>query len=108
MPEQLTFLPSLDFPDGSILRLDQIAGKLGCSVQHLLNEIEHGAFVGLDLRNKDVTRRAVRIPVECYRNYVFSKFTGSVDARMDFLRDLPLTTRIDLIAALKASLKPAA
>jgi len=106
MSEQLQFFASLDFPpERTSLRLDEIAGKLGCTVQHLLNEIDSGALTTLDLKSKLAKRRAARVPVECYRAYVLSKLTGPVDFRMRFLRELPVTTRIELIEALKTSLR---
>ena len=105
-PEQLHFFASLDFPpERTTLGLGEIAAKLGCTTQHLLNEIDVGAFHGLDLKGNNATRRSMRIPVECYRNYVLGRLTGSVDFKMRFLRDLPAATRRELIAELQASLK---
>lgn len=105
MSEQLQFFASLDFPPSrTTLMLWEIAGRLGCTVAHLLNEVDSGNLVGLDIASKD-TRRAMRIPVENYRAYVLSKVTGPVDFKMQFLRDLPAASRRQLIEELTASLK---
>lgn len=105
LTEQLTFLSSLDFPGRTTLGLGEIAERLGCSVRHLLNEADSGALVGLDISASRSARRAMRIPVECYRDYVLKKLTGPADLRMRFLRDLPAAVRRDLIEQLQASLK---
>ena len=86
--EQLTFVfASLDFPGRTTLSLGEIALRLGCSVDHLLNEVEHGALVGVDLKGAKATRRNVRVPLEAYRAYVIARMTGPF--RQQFLRDLP-------------------
>lgn len=105
MPEQLQFFASLDFPGRTTVQLWEIAERLGCSVQHLLNEIDQGALVGVDIASAKVSRRAMRIPVECYRSYILGHLTGPVDFKMRFLRDLPVATRRQLIEELRVSLK---
>ncbi len=109
--EQLTFLASLDFPEGTApLRLFGQAGlaaKLGCTVQHLLNEVEAGALVGLDLKGKKATRRNVRIPLECYRAYVTAHLTGPVPAQVAFLDRLPKHTLREIHREITALLKAA-
>lgn len=102
---QLDFFPSLDFPGRTTLTLGEIAERLGCTVQHLFNQTETGELVGLDLKSKAVSRQMLRVPVECYREYVMRRVTGSVDMRMQFLRDLPAATRRQLIKELQDSLK---
>ena len=104
MSEQLNFFASLDFPGRTTLGLPEIADKLGCSVRHLLNEADAGSLVGLDISASRSARRAMRIPVECYRDYVLRKITGPTDMRMRFLRELPAAIRRDLIEQLSASL----
>lgn len=105
MPEQLTFFASLDFPGRTTLWLREIAERLGCSVKHLLRELESGSLTGLDIRGAGRSRASVRVPVECYRDYVVRKLTGPADFRMRFLLDLPAATRRALILELQASLK---
>jgi hypothetical protein len=105
--EQLTFFSSLDFPGRTTLGLGEIAEKLGCTVQHLLNEIERGTFHGLNLAASTVARRAMRIPVECYRAYVLSKLTGTVDLRMQFIAELPSASRAEVVHAVFATLTAA-
>ncbi|MEN9842168.1 MAG: hypothetical protein RL376_1968 [Verrucomicrobiota bacterium] len=106
MAEQLHFFPSLDFPaDRTTLYLHEIAAKVGCTIQHLCNEVDKGELVGLNIATKKSSRRAMRIPVECYRAWVLRRLTGPVDFKMQFLRDLPVATRRQLIAELQASLR---
>lgn len=86
--EQYVFpFASLDFA-GRVapLFLHEIAAKLNCSVDHLLNEAEEGALKGIDLKGAKATRRNVRVPVEAYRRYVLERMTG--EFRTDFIRDL--------------------
>ena len=105
--DQLTFFASLDFPGRTTLGLLEIAEKIGCSVQHLLNEIERGAFSGLNIAAAGAKRREMRMPVECYRTWVLSKLTGPVDVRMQFLADLPVAARREVAQAIFATLSPA-
>lgn len=93
--EQLVFpFTSLDFPGRSTVGLGEMAQRLGCSVDHLLNEAEHGALVGADLKGAKAHRRFIRVPVECYRAYVLTRMTGPF--RRDFIRDLPASIKRDL------------
>jgi hypothetical protein len=104
MSEQLHFFPSLDFPGRTTLLLWEVAERLGCTHEHLLNQVDSGTLVALDIASTK-SRRALRIPIENYRGYVLSKLTGPVDFKMQFLRDLPAASRRQLIAELTASLK---
>lgn len=104
-PEQLTFFASLDFPGRSSLYLWEISERLGCTVAHLLNLVDSGDFVGIDVASTSSSRRSMRVPVECYRNFILKRLSGPVDFKMQFLRDLPAETRRQLIEELKASLK---
>lgn len=103
--EQLTFFASLDFPGRSTLGLAEIAERVGCTVQHLLNQIDEGRFSGLNIAGQSVSRRAIRVPIECYRAWVLSCLTGDVDFKMRFLRELPAATRRQLIEELNTSLR---
>lgn len=105
MPEQLqfSFFASLDFPGRTTLMLWEIAERLGVTVQHLLNEIDSNELIGLDLKSKAVSRRAIRVPLECYRDYVLRKFTGPM--RADLIKTLPRAVRMQLIHELQDSLK---
>lgn len=49
------------------------------------------------------TRRMLRVPVEEYRNFVVLRLTGP--RRTEFIKQLPVSTRLELIEELKASLK---
>lgn len=103
--EQLQLFASLDFPGRSTLLVWEIADRLGCSCKHLFNEIDAGALVVLDLAAKGSNRRCARVPIECYRDYIFKRFTGPVAVRMQFLRDLPPPVKRQLIEELKLSLR---
>jgi hypothetical protein len=86
--EQLAFpFSSLDFPGRTTVGLGEMAQRIGCSVDHLLNEAEHGALCGLDIKGFKAVRRTIRVPIESYRAYVITRMTG--EFRRDFIRDLP-------------------
>ncbi|MDP2226801.1 MAG: hypothetical protein Q8J78_04935 [Moraxellaceae bacterium] len=93
--EQLAFpFASLDFPGRTTLGLGEIAKRIGCSVDHLLNEVEHGALCGIDLKGAKATLRFIRVPVEAYRAYVLQRMTG--EFRRNFIRDLPAHVKREL------------
>ncbi len=96
-PEQIVFpFASLDFPGRGSVTLAEISEKLRCSVEHLLNEVEAGAFPGaLDIKGTGASRRTIRVPIEGYRAYVLQRMTGPW--RADFVRDLPRATRRELL-----------
>ncbi len=101
--EQLCFaFASLDFPGRTTLSLGEIAQRLGVSVDHLLNEVDHGALVGLDLKGAKATLRFVRVPVESYRAYVLARMTGPF--RRQFIRDLPRHILKELQAEIQEAL----
>ena len=101
--EQMAFaFASLDFPGQSMVTLDQMAKRLGVSINHLLNECEHGALCGIDLKGARATRRFVRVPIESYRAYVVARMTGPF--RRDFIRDLPKHILRELQAEIKDAL----
>lgn len=104
-PAQLDFFASLDFPGRTTVLLWEIAERLGCSVNHLLELVDQGELAGVDVSSRKVSRRAMRVPVECYRDFVLQRLTGPVDFRMRFLRDLPAATRRQLIRELEQSLR---
>ncbi len=81
--------------------LGEIALKLGCSVDHLLNECDHGALCGVDIKGAAASRRSIRVPVEAYRRYVLLRLTG--EFRRDFIRDLPPHVKRDLRREMIAS-----
>lgn len=101
---QLDFFPSLDFPGRTTVMLWEIAGRLGVSVNHLLELVDQGELAGVDISSSSVSRRAMRIPVECYRDFIIKRLTGPVDFRLQFLRDLPAAARRQLIRELELSL----
>lgn len=104
-PEQMTFFPSLDFPGRTTLMLWEIAQRLGCTVNHLLELVDQNELTGVNISSANAGRRAMRVPVECYRDFILKRLTGPVDFRMRFLRDLPAATRRQLIAELNQSLR---
>jgi hypothetical protein len=101
--EQLCFVfASLDFPGRTTLGLGEIAKKLGVSVDHLLNEVDNGELVGLDLKGAKATLRFVRVPIESYRAYVLKRMTGPF--RRQFLRDLPRQQLEELLVEIREAL----
>ncbi len=104
-PQQTNFFHSLDFPERTVLYLWEVAQKLGGTVQHYLNLIDTGELVAIDTgsRANGKTRRMLRIPIEEYHNFVVFRLTGP--RRAEFIRQIPVSTRLELIEELKASLK---
>ena len=103
--EQLQLFASLDFPGRTTLQLWEIADRLGCSVNHLLNEVDSGELVVINIASAASARRACRVPLECYQNYIIKRLSGPVDHAMTFLCQLPAPLRRQLIEDLKLSLK---
>lgn len=96
--EQLHLFASLDFPGRSVVLVREMAERLGVSIRHLLNEIDSGALVALDLKSATSSRRAARIPIECYRDYVVKHLTSpSVEIRARFIANLPAAVRSDVV-----------
>lgn len=88
MIEQLQFpFPSLDFPGRTTITVGEIARRLGVSDQTILNLADEGAFPGVDLKGKRATKRCLRFPIECYRNFLLERMTG--EHRNELLRMLP-------------------
>ena len=101
--EQMAFpFASLDFAGRTVITLTEMATKLRCSTDHLLNECEHGALCGIDLKGAKAERRNVMVPIESYRAYVLKRMTG--EFRAEFVRDLPRAVKLQLMAELKADL----
>lgn len=93
--EQLVFpFTSLDFPGRVTLMVDEIAERLGVTAQHLLDLIEEGELVAIDLAGKAALRRTVRVPVESYRNFIVARMTGPL--RREFMKTLPKATLREL------------
>lgn len=104
MTEQLQFpYASLDFPGCVVLTVDNVAAKLGLSVQHVLDEVTEGRLVALDLAGKATTRRYVRVPIESYRNWVLARLTAPAE-RVAFIRTLPRETQMQLLRELREAL----
>lgn len=103
MPEQLDFLASLDFPGRSTVLVREMAERLGLSEKHLFNEIDRGALIVLDAKAAESSRRCARVPIECYRDYVVRRLTGSVTSRTELLRNLPVAVRRQLLRELQES-----
>ncbi|AHF94205.1 hypothetical protein OPIT5_08255 [Opitutaceae bacterium TAV5] len=103
--EQLQLFASLDFPGRSTLMLGEIADRLGCSHRHLLNKIDDGSLVIIDLATSGRSRRTARVPIEAYRTFIVKHLSGPMDARMQFLKDLPRPVLAELFEEIKALLK---
>lgn len=105
MPEsqQLTFFHSLDFPGRTVLYVGEIAQKLGISRQQVVNLMDCGELGYINVATDPTTRPCRRVPVESYRNFIVRRIDS--EERLQFLRELPVTTRLELIEELKKSLK---
>ena len=105
MPEsqQLTFFHSLDFPGRTVLFVNEISQKLGISRQQVVTLMAVGQLGYSNLATDPTTRPCRRVPVESYRNFIVRRLDS--EERLQFLRELPVTTRLELIAELKKSLK---
>jgi hypothetical protein len=100
--EQIVFpFVSLDFPGRASVTLREMAEKLSLSPDQLLNEIDRGALVALDLKGSNASKRNPRVPIESYRAYVIARMTG--EFRADFVRDLPRPTRFALMREIAES-----
>lgn len=102
--EQLTFFPSLDFPGRRTVMLWEIAERLGLSERKVLNDYESGKLGACDFKGEGCSKRCIRVPVECYREYVLKSFSGDPAFVSTVLRRLPLALRRTLIRELQDSL----
>ncbi len=100
--EQLQLFASLDFPGRTVVLVREMAERLGVSVRHLLNEIDDGSLGVLDLKSAGSSRRAARIPIECYRAYVAKRLSGTDQTVAAFILSLPRAVRRSLILELPA------
>lgn len=106
MPEssqQLTFFHSLDFPGRSVLYINEIAKRIGVSRQQVVNFMDCGELGYLNVATDVNTRPCRRVPIESYRNFIIRRLES--EERILFLKDLPVSTRLELIEELKTSLK---
>ena len=67
MSEQLTF-PSLSFPGRKTLYVSEVADRLGCTDQHIMDLIEEGKLQAVNIGG--ATRKFWRIPVEAYELFL--------------------------------------
>lgn len=104
MAEQLQFpFASLDFPGRVSLRVEEVAGKLGVTAQHLLDLIVEGKLQAVDVRGAGATRACYRVPVEAYRDFIVRCLTTPAE-RLRLLRELPKATLRELVRELKEHL----
>lgn len=98
--------PSLDFSGRGAVTLGEIARKLSFTVEHLSHLVDEGTLVALDGKSKEVSRRALRIPLEEYRQFVLKRLTGP--GRTKFIAGLPAATLRELRKEIEAALQQAA
>ena len=108
MTEQLQFpFASLDFPGRTTLYPHEVAQKCGMSVDQVYDHCADGSLVAIDISSRATKsgRRALRVPIESYRNFVVGRMTGPL--RAELLRKLPKATlrelRRDLDELLRAA-----
>lgn len=93
---------SLEFPGRTSLYAHEVAERLGCTTQHVVDLIAEGALSAIDItgRGNSSDRRALRIPVEAYRDFVAARVTGA--RRRQLLAQLPLATLAQLDLEVRA------
>lgn len=96
---------SLDFEGRDTLTVDEIAAKLRCTRQHILDLIDERALGAIDIAGRDnkTSRRAARVPIECWRDFVLASMT--TEYQRSPLKDLPTAALIKLQADIRAHLK---
>ena len=94
--DQLTFFHSIDFPGRSVLYVNEISQKLGISRQQVVNLMDCGELGYINVATDPTTR-------PCRRDFIVRRLDS--EERLQFLRELPVATRLELIEELKKSLK---
>jgi len=103
-PTQLTFLASLDFPDGSILRLSQIASSSTARSSTAQRDRCRQAVLR-DLKSAKATRRTARVSVEDVSGLRYPEMHRRMDRSWASSTRSRSWTRVELISFLQASLK---
>jgi len=108
MPEQLQFpFASLDFPGRSSLYPHEISARVGMSVDQIYDLVDDGSLVAINISStaNKTGRRALRIPIESYRNFIVARMTGPM--RFDLLRHVPKASLRELVREISDFLKAA-
>lgn len=92
----------LDFSGRDTVRLDEIARKLGVSLDTLERLVDDGSLVAVNLARHTGSRRLLRVAVDEYRRFVLTRLTGP--ARAQFIDALPKETLRELRAEIDARL----
>lgn len=87
---------SLDFPGRTTLTVAEVARRTGFCTRHIEGLIDVGALVALNGASPHATKRALRIVVESYRDWVVRGLTGPAQIRSYFIARLPEDTKRDL------------
>lgn len=87
---------SLDFPGRSTLTVAEVAKRTGFCTRHIEGLIDVGSLVALNGANPRASKRALRIVVESYRDWIVRGLTGPAAIRSYFLAHLPEDTKRDL------------
>ncbi len=63
---------SLDFPDRHLLYPHELADRLGCCIRHVYDLIAEGQLRAINISggNNFTDRRSVRVPIECWRQFL--------------------------------------
>lgn len=96
---------SLDFPGRTVLTIAEVADKLGLCEEHVCDLVDEGELAAVDASSKGASRRALRVVIESYRDFICRRLTG--DARRHFLAQLPRHTLLELQAELSRLLRAA-
>ncbi len=90
-----------------MLRVDEVAKRLGVTGQHVIDLIVEGKLNAADMRGKGAIRALYRVPLEAYRDYITLSLTSAED-RARLMRELPRETLLQLQEELKAMLAESA
>jgi hypothetical protein len=106
-PLQLNFpFPSLDFPGRTVLYMHEVAERIGCSIDKAYTLVDDGSLAAVNIAGATATRRELRVPIECWRNFIVQRMTAPMPQTSEFLKSLPAAVRDELIRELRA-LSPA-
>jgi len=95
MAEQLQFpFASLDFPGRTVLYMQEVAEKLGCSIDQVYDLADDGSLPAVNIASKGAARRELRVPIEGWRKFIIERLTGPM--QLEFLRSLPRPTLREL------------
>lgn len=77
--------PALDFPDRSVVTVDEIAKKLQYHRRHIVHLIEDGTLPALNGKRDGKSQMSVRVPIESYRAFVIHRMTTDPETAKKYI-----------------------